>query len=162
MAKATILNESETLEELQIILKNSKDPEQKNRIRAIIMVKKGNKTLTEIAKEFGIYRGTLTEWIQKYNKEKSTGLSLSKGGRPLGNLKWEESLFTALALEISSHKKYWSVPIMKKWLIENHQQDIPPQTIWYHMKRKNLSFKTVRPHPYLGNKVLQEDFKKGA
>ena len=76
--------------------------------------------------------------------------------------KWDQSIFDDLVKEIDKGGRYWSIPLMQKWLKEHKKQDIPESTVWYHLNRLNYSHKSARPHPYRGDKERQEAFKKGA
>jgi transposase len=87
---------------------------------------------------------------------------MSKGGRPEGNPKWNTALFDNLVKEIDKGGRYWSIPLMVEWLKEHYKENVPENTVWYHLKRLNYSHKSARPHPYKGNKERQETFKKGA
>jgi len=158
MKKIEILNK-ETLEELKLNLKKSKDSDQKNRIRAIINIKKGIPK-QEVAKDFGVSVVTVIYWVSSYNKGGVDSLLMSKGGRPEGNPKWDTSIFENLTKEIDKGG-YWSIPRMREWIKEKYDKDIPEQTVWYRIDQLNYSYKGSRPHPMQGNKERQESFKKG-
>ena len=51
---------------------------------------------------------------------------------------------------------------MMEWIEQRFKKEIPEQTIWYQLDKRGYSYKSSRPHPYLGNKEKQESFKKGA
>jgi transposase len=155
------LQNKHTIEQLEEAIKKSKDAEQKTRLRALIKLKNKNNR-SEVAKEFVVSRKSLLFWIKKYNEKGIDGLIFNKGGRPEGNLKWNQKIFNDLAEEIKKNNHYWSIPIMQEWIKENKKENIPLQTIWYHVKIMNFSYKSARPHPYKGNKETQEAFKKGA
>ncbi len=45
--------------------------------------------------------------------------------------------------------------------INSKKVSIPETTVWYNMTNVcNMSYKSARPHPYLGDKEKQEEFKK--
>ena len=67
-----------------------------------------------------------------------------------------------LAKEIDDTEEYWSIPLMAQWIKNNYQQDIPHTTILYHLNKLGYSYTTSRPHPYKGDPLLQEEFKKKA
>lgn len=156
------LKKHHTLEELQKFCKDSKDEAQKTRLRAIINIKKG-KTRGEVIESFGINRDTATRWVKTYNEKGVAGLATNLGGRPEGNPKWDTDIFKELGKEIDAKKGYWSVPKMQRWILKEKKENIPEQTIWYHMHMlENYTYKSARPHPMKGNKEQQESFKKGA
>lgn len=159
MGKQIELKNKHTIKELKNEIKKSKDEGQKTRLRAIIKLKENN-TRIEIAKEFIVDRVTITYWIKTYNEKGIDGLIMSKGGRPKGNHKWDEEIFKKLTKEIKKGNQCWSLPLMQDWIIREEKEIIPITTIWYHVKKLNFTYKTLRPHPYLGDKEKQEEFKK--
>lgn len=150
----------DSAQELKQALKTSRDAEQKVRIRAIIAIKEGV-AKKEIAKRFLLSRTSVVAWVTAYNEGGVEALVMRKGGRPEGNPKWDASVFEALASEIDKGG-YWSIPRMKAWLKDHHDQAIPEQTVWYRMDKLKYSYKSARPHPVQGDKERQESFKKGA
>lgn len=160
MAKPIPISETDSISQLRSAIKHSHDEGQKTRLRAIINLKQGA-THTEIATEFVVNKDTVTNWIQKYNQGGIDALVFSKGGRPQGNPKWNNDIFTSLAKELDKGG-YWSVPRMQEWLQKQYKKDIPEQTVWYRMDQLNYSYKSARPHPVLGDRDRQETFKKGA
>ena len=159
MGKQIKLKNKHTIEELRAEIKKSNDDSQKTRLRAIIKLKENN-TRTAIAKEFVIDRKTLLCWIKKYNEGGVINLIMSKGGRPEGNPKWNKNIFEDLCKEIAKNEKCWSIPLMQNWIKEKENKDIPETTVLYHVKKLNFTYKSLRPHPYLGDKEKQEKFKK--
>ena len=159
MGKQIKLKDDHTIKELKDTIKKSNDEGQKTRLRAIIKLKENN-TRTTVAKEFVVNRVTITYWIKTYNKKGIEGLTMSKGGRPKGNHKWEEEIFKKLTEEIRKSKQCWSLPLMQDWIYKEENKVIPISTIWYHLQKSNFTYKSLRPHPYLGNKEKQEEFKK--
>jgi transposase len=161
MAKRLTLKERDTLSSLLDTLKKSRDAGQKTRIRGIISTKKG-KTRKEIAEELSVSYDSVGDWVKKYNEGGMDALKTNKGGRPEGNPKGDTSIFDDLVKEIEKEKRYWSVPIMQRWIKKRHKADIPGNTVWYHVTDLKYSYKSARPHPYKGDKEKQESFKKGA
>jgi transposase len=151
---------SATIKSLKKALKETTDAAHKTRIRAIIKLCEGN-TKTAVATELIIGRTMLIEWVKRYNQGGVSALSLSKGGRPEGNPKWDKEPFTDLAKEID-RGGYWSIPRMQEWIKKQYKKDIPEQTVWYRMDQLGYSYKGARPHPVLGDRDRQETFKKGA
>ena len=153
------LENNHSIEELKNAIKKSNDEEQKTRLRVIIKTKEGL-TRTDIAKDFTIDRTAIISWIKKYNKKGINGLIMSKGGRPKGNHKWEEEIFKDLCKEIKKSEKCWSIPLMQEWIKKEKDKIIPESTIGYHLKKQDFTYKSLRPHPYLGDKEKQIIFKK--
>ena len=161
MAYITILKEDHSVDQLKAFLKQSKDEVQKTRLRILICIRKG--TLRKhVADEFGVHIDTVANTITRYNEQGIDGLRVNKGGRKEGNPKWDTEIFSSLVKEIDKQDKYWSIPVMIKWIKEKYKKDIPEQTVWYHIDKQGYSYKSARPHPYKGDKEKQEAFKKGA
>lgn len=136
-------------------------PSEKVRVRAIIKIGQ-QKQIQDIAEELMVSRRSISTWSKRFTKQGLVGLRDNNGGRKEGNPKWDQEIFKALVLEIEKQDKYWSVPLMIEWVQKQYKKIIPEQTIWYQLKRHGYSYKSSRPHPYLGNKEKQESFKKGA
>ena len=143
------------------IKKRSTDEQHKTRLRVILGIKEGS-LKQDVAKRLVVHVDTVTDWVKMYNKKGIEGLTTNKGGRKEGNPKWDTEIFSSLVKEIDKQGTYWSIPLMMKWIKEKYKQDIPEQTVWYHIDKLRYSYKSARPHPYLGNKEKQESFKKGA
>ena len=158
--KQIVLIDTHTVAQLRAHLKDINDEAEKTRIRVLLLVKQGA-TKTKVATEFGIERGTIIDWIHSYNTKGLDGLKTNKGGRPLGNPKWDTTIFDTLVNEIDTKGGYWSVPAMQQWIKETYKQSIPEQTVWYQIDKRNYSYKSGRPHPYKADKNKQALFKKG-
>lgn len=151
-----------TLAELMDAKNKSSDDGQKLRLRAIINIKKG-KLVKQVSEELLVSRRSVSTWQNLYNKKGVSGLASNKGGRPEGNPKWDAGIFDTLGDTIKKTGGYWSIPTMQEWIKNEYHETIPEQTIWYHLVRiLKFSYKSARPHPYKGNRELQESFKKGA
>lgn len=160
MASRIKISHSDPVEELRQAVRNSKDEEQKNRIRAIIDLKEGMSG-ADVAKRFVVHRETIRNWILAFNEGGTDALKMSKGGRPEGRPVWDPGIFEALTKEIDKGGKYWSLPLMCEWIKKRFNKSISDSTVWYHVTHANYSFKSARPHPYQGNAEKQEAFKKG-
>lgn len=158
---ATIsLRPRDSIAKLRQALAQSDDEAQKTRIRVIINIKEGA-TRSEVTKRFSVCPNTIRNWIRAYNDGGISALKVSKGGRPKGNHRWDEELFTDLAKEIDKGGRYWSIPLMVEWLKEHKKKEVPESTVWYHLDRLKYSHKSARPHPYKGDQEKQDAFKKG-
>ena len=147
-------------QQLEKALKRALDPIQKMRLKAIILRKQGNDP-QEIAERLLISDRAVRAWITLYNEKGVAGLAPKPPGRNEGNPKWDTSIFDTLAREIDKGG-YWSIPKMQEWIKAQHKEDIPEQTVWYHINKLKYSYKSARPHPVLGNQERQAAFKKGA
>lgn len=161
MAQLLIVRARDSAAALRKAVASSDDEAQKTRIRTILHIKEGA-THTAAARRFVVSRTSVISWISAYNKGGVAALLMSKGGRPEGNPRWDRTIFDALAKELDTGGRYWSVPLMVEWIKEKYKKDIPENTVWYHMTDLDYSYKSARPHPCKGNKEAQEAFKKGA
>ena len=151
-----------TLVELMDAKNKSSDEGQKLRLRAIINIKRG-KRIKQVSEELLVSRRSVSKWQNIYNEKGIDGLVSHKGGRPEGNPKWDTRIFDTLGETIRKTGGYWSIPTMQKWIRNEYHETIPEQTIWYHLVQiLGFSYKSARPHPYRGDRELQESFKKGA
>ncbi len=160
MANIIKLKNSDSVITLKEIYKKSKDESQKTRLRVILGIKAG-RLRKEIAESLNLNIDTITNIAKRYNEKGIEGLKENLGGRPEGNPKWDKNIFTDLFMTIDKQKGYWSIPIMIEWIKKNKKEDIPYNTVWYHLQNSSYSYKSARPHPYLGNKEKQDSFKKG-
>jgi transposase len=131
------------------------------RVRAIIKIGQ-QKQIQDIAEELMVSRRSISTWNKRFTEKGISGLQDNSGGRKEGNPKWNQEIFKSLAVEIEKQDRYWSIPLMVEWIKVHHKKTIPEQTIWYQLDKRGYSYKSSRPHPYLGNKEKQESFKKGA
>ncbi len=160
MKKHIALRAHDSITNLKIAIKNTRDSATQLRIKAILLRKQG-KTPQEIAERLIVTDRSVTGWILRYNKEGKGGLATKPSGRKEGNPKWDGKIFNDLAKEIDKGG-YWSIPKMQEWINANHKKNIPEQTVWYRMDQLDYSYKGARPHPVQGNKENQESFKKRA
>lgn len=161
MPIALSLTPRDSVQTLRRAVVASADEAQKTRLRGIIRIKEGA-SRAMVARDFVVDSDTVTNWIKEYNASGIVALAMSKGGRPLGNPKWDTAIFDALTREIDKGGRYWSVPLMQEWIKETYKKEIPENTVWYHVRDLNYSFKSARPHPSQGNTEAQDAFKKGA
>ena len=161
MSKTIQLANHHSEQALKEILKTSQDEGQKTRLRVILGVKRG-KLRKEVAEDLNLHIDTVTDIVKKYNSKGIKGLETNKGGRPEGNPVWDTKIFDDLVKEIDKQDRYWSIPVMMQWIKEHKKEEIPYNTVWYHARNLDYSYKSARPHPYLGNKKRQEAFKKRA
>ena len=156
-----IIKPTHTVEELIKIKDKCVDEKEKLKIKAIIKLKRG-KLVKDVGEELDVSRRSISSWILIYNTNGVSGFKTNLGGRKEGNPKWDKDIFVKLTDAIRSKNGYWSIPLMQKWILANHKEHIPEQTVWYHLKQLKFSYKSSRPHPYKGDKEKQELFKKKA
>lgn len=154
-----ILSDELTITELLTAIKETTDVAEQLRIKVIIKVKEG-KTGNKIKEELMVSIRSINTWVQRYRQNGLNGLKTKRSGRREGNPKWDKQIFNELVKEIDSTEQYWSVPLMNQWIKENYKQDIPDTTILYHLNKLGYSYTSARPHPYKGDPLAQQEFKK--
>ena len=147
-------------EVLSATLKSTQDSIFKTRLKAI-MLRQREHTPQAIAERLLVDDRSVRTWITLYNNGGIEALKPKSSGRPKGNPKWDNAIFTALATELDKGG-YWSIPRMQDWIKQHHHKDIPEQTVWYRLDKLKYSYKGARPHPVKGDKDRQATFKKGA
>lgn len=154
------LENKHSYEELKSLLIKNKDELMKTRVKILLLIKK-DFSRKEISERLSVNIDTITDIVKRYNKNGFKSLKTNKGGRPDGNPIWANNIFTKLIEEIDKQDTYWSIPIMQNWIQKNYKESIPEQTVWYRMNKMNgMSYKSSRPHPYLGDQKKQDMFKK--
>jgi transposase len=154
------LENKHSYDELKALLHQNKDELMKTRVKILLLIKR-DFSRKEVSERLSVNIDTVTDVIKRYNKNGLKSLKTNKGGRPEGNPLWDSKIFDKLIEEIDKQDKYWSIPIMQDWIQKNYQKSIPEQTVWYRMNKMNgMSYKSSRPHPYLGSEEKQDIFKK--
>ena len=106
-----------------------------------------------------ISRPALFKWVKWYNEKGLEGiLKVSLGGRPEGNPKWDDSIFTALCAKLDLMEEFFSIPKMQAWIEDTYGVSIPERTIHYRLRVNGYTFKSSRPNPYKGDPDLQAAF----
>ena len=160
MKKPIQITKQLSIKELKQLIKTGKDEGEKTRAKIILEVNNGLMR-REIADKLMVNIDTITDVVKRYNKQGMESFNVNKGGRPEGNPKWNKQIFVDLKAEINKQKEYWSVPKMVEWIKNQKKTTIPEITVWYHMVHKHdMSYKSARPHPHLGNTTKQAEFKK--
>lgn len=154
------ITRSISLVEIKKEIRTTADEAYKTRLRAVLSFYKGN-SQKHIEETMILSRRALHNWIVLYNAFGIESLKTNVGGRPKGKTKWDSAPFERLAKAIDSHDRYWSTPLMMKWLEENEKITVPQSTVWYRMIQIGYSNKSSRPFPYKGDSEKQEAFKKG-
>ena len=127
MQNHTSLSPRDTLADIQIALKEAREPLLRTRLKAILL-RKQDKTPQEIATQLIVSDRSVTGWVLRYNEGGMTALHTKQSGRPTGNPKWNGDIFDDLTKEIDKGG-YWSVPRMQEWIKKHHQKSIPEQTV---------------------------------
>lgn len=160
MAKAITIKEHNTLEEIEREIKTTRDGRYRLRLQAIHLVMQRMHS-AEIQSQLMISRPALFKWVKWYNEKGLDGiLKVSLGGRPEGNPKWDDSIFTALCAKLDLMEEFFSIPKMKAWIEDTYKVSIPERTIHYRLRANGYTFKSSRPNPYKGDPDLQAAFKK--
>lgn len=160
MAKAITIIRHNTEEELEKEIKTTRDGRYRIRAQTILLVMRGMSSKTIVA-QLMIGLDTFFRWIKWYNEKGLKGIrDVSAGGRPEGNSKWDDAIFTALFAKLDLMEEFFSIPKMQSWIEETYNVSIPEPTIYYRLRINGYTFKSSRPNPYKGDPNLQAQFKK--
>jgi len=160
MAKAITIIKHNTEEVLRKEISTTKDGRYRLRLQTILLVTQGLHS-EQIMKQLMISRNSIFRWVKWYNKNGIEGIkTVSVGGRPEGNPKWDDAIFAALYKKLDLMEEFWSVPKMAVWLQDEYNVTIPEPTIHNRLKVAGYTFKSSRPNPYKGDPNLQAQFKK--
>jgi len=157
--KAIQLKNHDTENELLQEIRNTNNGRYQHRLRAILLVKRGM-TSKAIREELLISSATYCKWLKNYNAHGKEILKQYNSGRKNGNPKYEEKIFKEVFEKLDLMEEYWSIPKMRKLVLELHKVDVPEETMRMRIKRAGYSYKSNRPSPYKGDEELQDNFKK--
>ncbi len=160
MAKLITIENHNTLEELEQEIKTTRDGRYRLRLQTIYLVMQKLHS-KEIQSQLMISNPSLFKWVKWYNERGLEGIrEVSSGGRPEGNPKWDDSIFTALFAKLDLMEEFFSIPKMQTWIYEVYGVSIPERTIHHRLSVNGYTFKSSRPNPYKGDPNLQAQFKK--
>jgi transposase len=149
-----------SVSEIQTAIRTTSDEKYKTKLRAILLLHQGQ-SQTKVAETLVMSRRSIHSWIAAYNQFGLNALKTKTPGRTKGQTFWDAAPFERLVKEIDKHDRYWSIPLMVKWLQDNEKLTIPESTVWYRVTQIGYSHKSSRPHPYQGDPEKQNTFKKG-
>lgn len=160
MAKIITIKKYNTLEELEHEIKITRDGRYRLRLQVVYLVMQKMHS-QEIQSQLMISKPSIFKWVKLYNDKGLEGIKeISQGGRPEGNPKWDDSIFTALFAKLDLMEEFFSIPKMQTWIHEIYGVSIPERTIHHRLSVNNYTFKSSRPNPYKGDPALQAAFKK--
>jgi transposase len=162
MAGKTAIVIKETEQELAELLRQEKQPNNKERLQVLYWLKQQqHPTVTEIARALGRNRCTVQKWLTVYRKKGVDGMLERK---PIPNPhvrvipKWAE---TALAKRLQEPEGFKSYGAVKQWLAEKLGVEATYHAV-YQMTRYRLKakLKVARPQNSKQNPNQLEAFKK--
>ena len=159
--KAIQIKNHDTEDALLQEIRKTKNGRYQHRLRTILLAKRGISSKA-IRDELMISSATYCKWLKNYNEYGKDILKEHKSGRKNANPKYEEKIFKEVFEKLDLMEEYWSIPKMRKLVLELHKVDVPEETMRMRIKRAGYSYKSNRPSPYKGDKELQDNFKKMA
>ena len=114
------------------------------RVRAVEAVLRGQ-AKGEVAKAFGIDRGTLYRWVNRYQQGGDDGLRRKVGsGRPRKLEDLNEDELLEIVLQPASAFDYetdlWTVSRLHCVIVERYQVDVSKDTIWRRLREAGLTY----------------------
>jgi transposase len=152
----------ESREELQALLKQSKNEKDKERLQVLYLLKAKRLKVKEVAEILGKHRGTIHRWLAKYNQSGIDGL-LSFGVSP--GRKPKLPLWAKLALKkrLEQSQGFKSYRQIQQWLQESLGLEVEYATVHrivrYQLKSKLKVPRTTNPKQ---NSERFEEFKKNS
>jgi transposase len=163
MAKQIKINNHHTLEEWQKLLPKVQNLEVRFRMLVIENILRDPKISSNtICKIFYITTNTFFRWLKWYNDGGFEKLKMGDGGKGsnAGAVKYDESIFDALATEIDNNQEMvWTLDKMQLFIKERFNLEPSLQVIFYRLKNK-YSYKSSRPYPYKADRDKLGRFKK--
>jgi len=156
--KAIELANHLTKSELRDRIRREKDSSIRDKYRAFLWILEGKKRV-EIAKDLGVSRTSIQQWVKRYNGSGESGLLRRPGqGR--------KQIITPDKVEkikgwVSEGEGVWTLKRMSLMLWAEDGISVTQQAIWYRLHKSRWSWKTGRPTNPEGDKDAQESFKKG-
>ena len=153
----------ENLTELESYKSRVKDYRSSQRIKALLLVKEGEKTLVEISGLLEIHFTTLERWIKDYQTQ---GIEKYLGG--MTRNKTSKIITPTIHLEIEERLKNSRNPFsgyveVQQWLLKEHGVEIEYQWLWKYMTTKmNSKLKVPRKTNVKKDPQAEETFFKTA
>jgi transposase len=134
------------------------------RIHAVAAVLRGQ-TKNEVANAFGIDRGTLYRWVNRYKHDGEDGLHRKSGsGRPrkLEELNEEELLAIVLqpASSFGFETDLWTVGRLHHVICERYQADVSKDTIWRRLREAGLTYQKPEREFYEADEKARQKWRR--
>ena len=134
------------------------------RVRAVEAILRGQ-AKGEVAKAFGIDRGTLYRWVNRYQQDGDDGLRRKFGsGRPrkLEDLKEDELLEIVLqpASAFDYETDLWTVSRLHCVIVERYQVDVSKDTIWRRLREAGLTYQKPERAYYEADEEARQKWRR--
>jgi transposase len=134
--------------------KVSKKEMEIRRIRAVQMIESG-KQPTKVAKEFGVSKPALTQWMKKFREKGWEGLLISNNHQRENSLNEEDikNLKKMVRCKPSSYgyeSDLWTSNMLRDTLSERFNKSVSQTTILRALKKTGIHIKSPRPGPLNG------------
>jgi len=134
------------------------------RARAVDAVLRGQGK-GEVARAFGVDRGTLYRWMIRYQEDGDNGLRRKIGsGRPrtLGEL--DEDELRGIVLQPASAFDYetdlWTVGRLHRVITERYQVDVSKDTIWRRLREAGLTYQKPEREYYEADEEARQKWRR--
>jgi len=134
------------------------------RVRAVDAVLHGQ-TKGEVARAFGIDRGTLYRWVSRYERDGADGLYRKVGsGRPRKLEELSEEELREIALQPASAFQYetdlWTVGRLHRVISERYQVKVSKDTIWRRLREAGLTYQKPEREYYEADEEARQKWRR--
>ncbi len=134
------------------------------RVRAIDAVLHGQ-AKGEVVRAFGVDRGTLYRWVNRYEHDGTDGLHRKVGsGRPRTLKELDEEELREIVLQPASTFQYetdlWTVGRLHRVITERYQVDVSKDTIWRRLREAGLTYQKPEREYYEANEEARQKWRR--
>lgn len=134
------------------------------RVRAVDAVLRGQ-AKGEVANAFGVNRGTLYRWVNRYQQDGDHGLRRIIGsGRPRKLQELEEHELREIILQPASAFDYetdlWTVGRLHGVITERYQIDVSKDTIWRRLREAGLTYQKPERAYYEADEEARQKWRR--
>jgi transposase len=143
-----IPNISQSVAELESLVRNQKDLARRQRLKALLLLKSNKvNTRSEVADKLEVHRHAVARWLNAYEQGGIKQLiTIHKNGRKSGQRTIPKNAYDALKAKLESKEGFGTYYEIQDWLKKKHKVDIKYPTlhtiVYYELKAKP---KVARP-----------------
>lgn len=153
-----------SIDNLEALHKEAKDPTKRSHYQIIMLLAKGRST-----RDISDITGYSIDWIRKlahrYNQHGPNSLGDKRhdhpGARPILDEQQQQQLRQAL-LKAHPTEGLWNSRLVAEWIFEQTGRRVHPQRGWEYLKRLGFSRQKPRPRHEQASSEEQQEFKKSS
>jgi transposase len=143
------------LETLRTRLRQTRDAEQKQRLRLLVLIGEGRvESRREAAAYLAVHRNSVGRWLACYEREGLEGLlRVAAGGAPAEQRTVSAAAFAALQARLREPEGFGSYGEIQQWLATEWGEEVAYQAV-HRLVHRRLKAKLKRPRPTHPKKTL--------